>query len=377
MWKHNKPELLFILVGVLAQIVNAAVSPTISLIFSNIWSIFSIPDEAEQERESLKYMGMILGLAFVNLASSILLNYSFSLIGARLIQRIRVKMFESYLRQEVAYHDLDENKSAILSTRLASSVPFCKGITSDLLSLFCQAVSGVGFSVVVGLVLNWKLCLVILCFIPINIVAGMMNIQSVTNKQGKKKTSEEESGRLAIEVVEHIKTVISLGREGYFVAQFEALFSRNSSKLLGYLHVQALFYGVANSVLFFIQAAAFSYGYYLIKYEDLALTDLFRIYASITFTSMTLGRIFAQMPDVKKSREAVKMALSTIDRVSRIDSMSQSGQRPADHAISGDIRFNNVTFSYPNRPNLKVLHNFSLDVKRGQVNALVGKSAKC
>lgn len=176
---------------------------------------------------------------------------------------------------------------------------------------------------------------------------------------------------MAIEVVENIKTVISLGKEGYFIKQFEALFSKNFNKLLAYLHVQAVFYGISNSVLFFIQAAAFSYGYYLIKYEDLALTNLFRIYASITFTSMTLGRISAQMPDVKKSREAVKMALSIINRVSRIDSMSQSGQRPI--KLIGDIKFNNVKFSYPNRPNVKVLDNFCLDVKQGQVNALVGK----
>lgn len=87
---------------------------------------------------------------------------------------------------------------------------------------------------------------------------------------------------------------------------------------------------------------------------------------------MTLGRVFAELPDSKKAKDACEKALNVIERVSKIDSMSEEGARP--DKVTGDIRFNNVYFNYPNRSNLKILNGLNLNVKTGEVNALVGQS---
>lgn len=42
--------------------------------------------------------------------------------------------------------------------------------------------------------------------------------------------------------------------------------------------------------------------------------------------------------------------------------------------LSGEIRFENVTFSYPSRPDQIILRNFNLTLKPGQTVALVGAS---
>ena len=97
-----------------------------------------------------------------------------------------------------------------------------------------------------------------------------------------------------------------------------------------------------------------------------------RVYATITFSSMALGRIFADMPDSKKARDACEMALNVIHRKSKIDSMSIEGNRP--EKVFGNIEFKNVHFKYPNRPNLKILNGLNLNVRSGESNALVGES---
>lgn len=150
-----------------------------------------------------------------------------------------------------------------------------KGLTTDFLSLMCQAIAGVGFSIVIGLIINWKLCLVIMAFIPINFIAGFINIQATLNKSGGK-YSEEEGGRLTTEVVENIKTVVSLGREKYFINQFTTTFSKDFGKKLFFVQIKGVFYGISTSVLFFIQAASFAYGFYLIMNEDLKVPNLYR-----------------------------------------------------------------------------------------------------
>ncbi|RNA02697.1 multidrug resistance 1 [Brachionus plicatilis] len=319
LWPYHSPEKFYVLIGAVSQLLAGIVNPIISIIFTEIYTIFALPPD-EQKRLSLNYMLMILGISVGNFLVNISYNYCFSLLGARLTKRLRLKMFESYLRQEVAFHDLDEHKSSILATQLASSVPFCKGLTTDMLSIICQAVSSVGFSIVIGMIINWKLCLIIMSFIPINFLSGFINIQSSTNKV-KNRSNEEETGRLTTEVVENIKTVVSLSRENYFNTLFVDTYDQNFKKLLILLQIRAFLFGLSNSVLFFIQASAFSFGFKEISNGDLNVTNLFRVYATITFSSMTLGRLFAQMPDFHQARQATRTALKVINRKSKIDSL--------------------------------------------------------
>ncbi len=126
LFKFSKRERIWLLFGTLAQMVYGSILPAISLVFSEIFYIFALPDERTQRSLALKYMGIILGIAVINLVTTILQSYAFALAGAKLTKRLRVKMFESMLRQEVAFHDLDENRSSILSTKLSTSAPLCK-----------------------------------------------------------------------------------------------------------------------------------------------------------------------------------------------------------------------------------------------------------
>lgn len=87
------------------------VFPLIALVFSQIYSIFSIQDYDERFSESLKLTSAILGLALVNFVFAFLLNYSLAFCGARLTTKIRIKMFESLLRQEIGFYDMDQNRS--------------------------------------------------------------------------------------------------------------------------------------------------------------------------------------------------------------------------------------------------------------------------
>ena len=57
---------------------------------------------------------------------------------------------------------------------------------------------------------------------------------------------------------------------------------------------------------------------------------------------------------------------------SKIDPTSDEGKVPS--AIEGNIKFEDVVFTYPARPDVQVLHGLDLEVKVGQTMALVGPS---
>ncbi|CAF0883871.1 unnamed protein product, partial [Brachionus calyciflorus] len=371
LFKMQKPELFWIVFGVIGSMCVGVVFPITGLVFSNIYNVFKLPSD-KQESESLKYMGILFGIAGANLIANMAYNYSITFVGARLTKRIRVRMFESMMRQEIGFHDLDENRSSVLATQLSMTAPFCKGLSTDKLGLISQGVAGMGFSIIFGFVVNWKLTFIMLIFVPITFSCGIIVGRASASNKVKGKSSNEEGGRITIETIDNIKTVISLGREKHFISEFEEVFEKRIKKTLLMYHVAAVFYGILNSLLFFIQAAGFSFGYYLIKTDGLETADLFKIYASITFSSMILGRSFATLPDQKKSRSAAKTAFKIMNRKSKIDSLSEEGLKP--NSIIGNIRFENVYFRYPSRPHIKILNGFNLVIKNGETNALVGPS---
>ena len=51
--EDSKNEYVWILIGTLAQLINGALFPGITLLFSQIYSIFSITDETEQMNKAL------------------------------------------------------------------------------------------------------------------------------------------------------------------------------------------------------------------------------------------------------------------------------------------------------------------------------------
>ncbi|KAM0437902.1 hypothetical protein ACHAPT_002267 [Fusarium lateritium] len=61
-----------------------------------------------------------------------------------------------------------------------------------------------------------------------------------------------------------------------------------------------------------------------------------------------------------------------MDRPSPIDPFDESGDQPSE--IQGTIDCDNLTFSYPMRPGVTVLENFTLRIPAGKVTALVGAS---
>ena len=222
------------------------------------------------------------------------------------------------------------------------------------------------------MVLNWKLCLVLIAFVPIVFFSKTMTNRASINVKNNGKYAIEDSGRIAIEAFENIKTVASIGSEELFISELDNVYNHKFKRTLALLHVQAFFYSLSNSVMFFIRAVTFAYSYKLIAYEGLRVADMYKIYEAISFSTNLLSRVYSQLPDRKKGRDAAKRVYRLLERKSKIDSLSEEGLKP--DKIVGDIRFINVVFNYPLRPDMKILRGFNLDVKNGQINALVGPS---
>jgi ATP-binding cassette, subfamily B (MDR/TAP), member 1 len=78
------------------------------------------------------------------------------------------------------------------------------------------------------------------------------------------------------------------------------------------------------------------------------------------------------MITVSKAAAAAHELFQTIDRQSKIDSLSDDGATP--ESCDGTIQLSGVTFAYPSRPDVPVLKSLDLSVPAGRTTAIVGAS---
>jgi ATP-binding cassette subfamily B (MDR/TAP) protein 1 len=93
---------------------------------------------------------------------------------------------------------------------------------------------------------------------------------------------------------------------------------------------------------------------------------------SVIVAASSLTSIAPYLIDFTRAAASALELFRLIDRTSDIDPFDVSGEQPTQ--VTGNVDFSHVSFSYPTRPGVTVLDNFSLHIPAGKVTALVGAS---
>ncbi|PHT89102.1 ABC transporter B family member 12, partial [Capsicum annuum] len=130
-------------------------------------------------------------------------------------------------------------------------------------------------------------------------------------------------------------------------------------------------YGITSSFILLVYAASAYAGARLVQDGKISITDTFRVFLAVSLTAVVIARS-SFINDFKKAKSAGASIFSILDRESKIDISKEDGLT-LDQS-KGDIELKEVCFAYPTRPDIQVLHGFSLTISSGQTVALVGES---
>ena len=100
--------------------------------------------------------------------------------------------------------------------------------------------------------------------------------------------------------------------------------------------------------------------------------DVMACFLGLVYGIFSLGLAAPNFKALTEGRVAGKMAFDIIERVPKINLDDPKAAKVEN--LKGFIEFKNVTFSYPTRPDQKILDNFSAVFEEGKTTALVGAS---
>ncbi|CAL1527237.1 unnamed protein product [Lymnaea stagnalis] len=373
MLKSNLKEWPFIVFGCLAAIISGSIMPVYAVFFSQIITTFGQTGQDLLD-EGLFWSMMFIGLGGLSfianvIASKTFQNTAFGFSGERLTKRLRQQTFQNILRQDVEYFDSPKHSTGALTTRLATDASMIKNATGIRLAVIVQSITSMGAGLGIAFAYGWKLALAVLAGVPILALSGMLNMKLLKRNQQRDSQLLEDAGKTASECVENIRTVQALTREPYFYEQYCEQLLKPYKENIRQAHVYGLSYSFSQGVIFFMYAAAFRFGAWLVTHDGMDPNLVFRSPRVLSYIGL-----FSINTSLSPNFRAIRISQSTILIMLSVftGTVSARGRHCAN--ISGEIQLKNVHFSYPTRPDVEVLKGVNIEVKPGQTAALVGMS---
>jgi ATP-binding cassette subfamily B (MDR/TAP) protein 1 len=371
-WKINEPEHWYLICGILCGFVAGAGFPVQGIFFGNAIMSLTAP-ELSNGGHSLNFWAvMFLMLGLVLLLAQSLQGYCFAMAGSALGSRARSQAFASVLRQDVAFFDREENSSGALTAFLSSEATKLTGISGNTLGSISNSIVTLLGAIAIGCSFGWKLGLVATATIPVLIACGFMRTWIVLQVERRFKRATVAAG-IASEAVSAIRTVAALAMEDIVSKRYaESLGSDLRGNLL-FEFAGALTYALSQSLVIFVNGLLFWYGgTKLIGTGEYTMQQFFICYVAVVFSAQGAGAIFSYAPEIAGAQEAAVRLKYIIESRPTIEETDSDGHPVQD--VLGDIRFQQVAFSYPSRPDSQVLRGVDLELPHGQFIALVGGS---
>ncbi|XP_046337858.2 ABC transporter B family member 1-like [Haliotis rufescens] len=364
-----KPEsglICFGLIGLLGQSVGSILSP---MFFGRV------VDAAKQDMDALDLTVVtVLGIYILGSICSMAKGCLFTLAGHRMVARLRMKLFDAIIRQEVAF--FDQNRTGELCNRLSSDTQVIQNcLTVNVAMLAKNSLQIIG-SLSLMFYLKSSLTGVLLAVMPVISVGAVHYGKYMKKCRRLFQDHLGEAGSQAEESLSCIRTVRMFSAEEkardeykHYIDQSYSIGKKIAVVEGGYMGVVGM--AVQGGVLLVLW-----YGGKLL--HDNTLDPSTGISAGVLASflmytlsvSMCFGVLSSVLGDFMQAVGASGRIFTLMDRLPEID--TEEGLAPI--TLEGEIEFKNVDFSYPNRPEAKVLKNLSFSVFPGQMVALVGPS---
>ncbi|KAH7553986.1 hypothetical protein JRO89_XS12G0090700 [Xanthoceras sorbifolium] len=368
----NLPEWKQASLGCFSAILFGGVQPVYAFAMGSMISVYFLDDHNEIKEKTRFYALCFLGLSVFSLLINVSQHYSFGYMGEYLTKRIRERMLSKILTFEVGWFDQDENSSGAICSRLAKDANVVRSLVGDRTALLVQTFSAVIIAFTMGLVIAWRLAIVMIAVQPIIIVcfyARKVLLKSMSHMAIK---AQDESGKLAAEAVSNLRTITAFSSQDRILKMLDKAQEgprRESMRQSWYAGIGLAF---SQSLTSCTWALDFWYGGKLISQGYISAKALFQTFMILVSTGRVIADAGSMTTDLAKGSDAVRSVFAVLDRYTRIEPEDPEGHQP--EKIIGHIEIKDVHFAYPARPDVMIFKGFSINIEAGKSTALVGQS---
>ncbi|MEW6066690.1 MAG: ABC transporter ATP-binding protein [Nitrospirota bacterium] len=358
----TKPYWPRIFAGVVLSLMVSGITGAIA------WFVKPALDEilVEKKYEYLKLLP--LGIFLLFLIKGLLHFFQMYLMksaGMKLVRETRNKLYRHMLCLPVSY--FNKESSGVIISRITNDAGAFNGLISEVIKAFIVEVPTVIILIGVALYRRWDLTLMSLILLPL-IVYSTRKIGKGVKRKGKE--AQRKLSFLTHRIGEGVfgnKIIKVFNRETMMGEKFKnenQKFYRERLRVIRLKEFTKLIIEIVTGVGI---AVVLWHGGNMIVKGIITAGD----FASI------LVAIYMVFSPVKKIGEAYSILQETRASIERIDTLFDAGQEGKGHikvdVFKQSLKFENVSFAFPGSK-MPVLTDINLEIKQGEIIAIVGRS---
>ena len=323
----------------------------------------------------------------------------FSLAGERGVRRVRERLYASLVSQDIGF--FDASRTGELVSRLGTDCATLQSLLSSQISMtFRHVITALG-----GLVLLFftspRLTVVMLLVVPPVAIGAVAYGRKVRALARRYQDALAEASHVAEESLSAIRTVRAFVAEDAERARYGRAVADSYGAARKRAFAGSTFMGAAAAGGYASMAAVLGYGGRLVARGEMTAGALTAFLVYTLLIAMSLAALAEVWAEVMRGLGAAERVFELMDRKpgmplrggvvpgtvrpstgsGRTDAVlvrpsTGSGRTEGEPngACEGRITFEAVRFSYPTRPDAGVLSGLELEIRSGEVVALVGAS---
>ncbi|URD95330.1 ABC transporter transmembrane region [Musa troglodytarum] len=291
--------------------------------------------------------------------------------GERQAAKMRLAYLRSMLDQDIAVFDMEASTGEVIAA-ITSDIIVVQDAISEKVGNFMHYISRFIAGFAIGFARVWQISLVTLSIVPLIAIAGGIYAYVATGLIARVRKSYVKAGEIAEEVIGNVRTVQA------FVGEEKAVWSYRSALMNTYEYgkkgglAKGLGLGSMHCVLFLSWALLVWFTSIVVHKKISNGGESFTTMLNVVIAGLSLGQAAPNLSTFLRARTAAYSIFEMIERNTVSRTSAKTGRKLA--SVDGHIKFVNIHFSYPSRPDVLIFNGLNLDIPSGKIVALVGGS---
>lgn len=293
--------------------------------------------------------------------------YTFSIVSEKSLADLREKLYAKMVWLPMKF--FDSHRVGELTSRITSDVAALQEtFTTTLAEVLRQLITLIA-GVTVIFLLAPRLTVFMLATLPVLVLLALVFGKFIRRLSRNTQDRLADANIIAEESLQGIAMVKAFTNEAIEILRYRKSLHEVVQVAIRSARYRGLFISFVILALFGGIVAVSWYGATLVQEEVITVGELFSFVLYTTFIGGSiagLGDMYAQIQRASGASERLLELLKEED---------EAEEGPGDGlTFNGDISFEDVSFAYPSRPEIKVLDGLNFSVRAGETIALVGQS---
>jgi ATP-binding cassette subfamily B protein len=303
----------------------------------------------------------------VYFGASYLQTYLVNWVGQRVLQDLRLQIFEHLQSQSIGFYS--RRQAGVLISRMTNDVTALDQLVTDgVVTMFGSTLTLLGTA---GILLWLDVELALLTFLVFPVLGIASLVFRIVSADAYKRTREKVAALTAYlqETLSGVRVVKLFAREGGHRRRFDELNEENRDANMTTVHLNAAYFPGVELLSALAQAGILLYGGYQAIRGEITPGVL------VAFVT-ALNNFFDPIQQLSQLYTTYQAGMAALDKIFELldeepDLVDAPDAIDLPH-VRGDIRFEDVTFAYAGREDDPALADVDLAVPPGQTVALVG-----